>query len=51
MKNFLQVLDETKRLHRRNPEFGSAWSVGPNLGYPENALAEPYIWFHQIRQV
>ena len=46
----LQDTGGTLGIHRRNPNLGSVWSVGPNLGYPGFALAEPKIGIRLIRQ-
>ena len=36
--------------HRRNPNLGAVWSVGPILGYPGIALAEPKFGIRLIRE-
>ena len=48
--NFLQWTGGTFGLHRRNPTEGSESSVGPNLVFQKNALAEPLPRFRRFRQ-
>ena len=53
LKRKIKILQETGGtlgIHRRNPNLGSVWSVGPNLGYPGFERAEPNFGIRRFRQ-